>query len=284
MRRRQGASLIAVGGIIWGSNGVIANFVGANPLVIVFFRVSIAVLTLLIFLGFRRRLDVLRLDASGRYLLILGAILAVTWGALFGALQSLPIGIAVLLNYMAPVIVAVCAPLILKETVTRRSVIGLSLSIAGIVLISGIIDGTFASNLWGIFLGIVAAITYAMFILLSKKMLKTVSCEAMAFYTYLVAAVILSPFPIIFGLPLFLSSYMLLAMLGIVNTATAVTLYFYGLRLIRAQDAAVLAYLEPVSALIFGFIFLGQIVSPPAFLGGVLIIIAGLIVALEKVD
>ena len=284
MRRRQGALLIAFGGIIWGSNGVIANLVSIHPLVIVFFRVFLAVIALGFFLLIRQRTDLLKLNQKGRSLIGLGLLLALTWSMLFAALQALPIGIAVLLNYLAPVLVAILAPIILKEQVTKQSVLGLSISLFGIILVSGITEGFLIFNISGIGFGLIAAITYAMFIVLSKQVLKKVSCEALAFYTYLVAAIVLSPVPLYFGFTLEVSDLIFLLILGVVNTAFAVTLYFYGLNLVRAQDAAVLAYIEPVSAMMFGFIFLFQVFTPIAIIGGVMIISAGIIVSAERIS
>ena len=65
--------------------------------------------------------------------------------------------------------------------------------------------------------------------------------------------------------------------MGIVNTAFAVTIYFHGLKLVKAQDAAVLAYLEPASATAFGYIFLGEALRLTAIIGGILIILGGYI-------
>jgi len=76
-----------------------------------------------------------------------------------------------------------------------------------------------------------------------------------------------------------LTSLILLLVLGIFNTGFAVTLYLKGLNLIKAQKAIVLTYLEPASAVVFGFIFLSQLPTPLMIVGGSLILIAGYIVA-----
>jgi len=281
VRRWQGAALIAAGGVIWGSNGVIANRIDADPVVIVFFRVGIAAAVLAVLLAGRRRWDLLQ--ARGRRLQLgaLGGLLASTWICLFTALKALPIGVAVLLNYLAPILVAALSPALLKETVTPRAVISLGFSLVGIVLVSGVVEGTVLVNLGGVSFGLLAALTYALFIVFSKRVLTVVSSETLAFYTYLAAALLLSPTPFLVGLPCDLSAYLYLLVLGVVNTAFAVTLYFVGLRHVRAQDAAVLAYLEPVSALFFGWFFLEQSITFSAAVGGLLIVLAGFTVALE---
>ncbi|UCH42736.1 MAG: EamA family transporter, partial [Dehalococcoidales bacterium] len=59
----------------------------------------------------------------------------------------------------------------------------------------------------------------------------------------------------------------------------AVTLYLKGLGMIKAQKAVVLTYLEPASAVVFGFLFLAQSPTPLMIVGGALILVAGYIVA-----
>lgn len=281
MQRWHGAALIALGGIIWGSNGVIANYVNASALVIVFFRVSIAAGALGLIIGVQKRGAAFQRHGTGPQLIGLGCLLATTWVSLFGALQSLPIGVAVLLNYLAPVLVAFLAPAILHETISRKAILSLGFSTMGIILVSGVLEGALSANAGGVLLGLSAALTYALFIVFSKKTLTVLPSETLAFYTYLVAAILLMPFSILLGVPNDPPAYVFLLILGIFNTAVAVTLYFVGLKLVRAQDAAVLAYLEPVSALVFGSLFLSQQVAPIAAVGGALIVLAGLIVAIE---
>ncbi len=70
--------------------------------------------------------------------------------------------------------------------------------------------------------------------------------------------------------------------LGLVNTTFAVTIYFYGLPLVKAQEAAVLAYMEPLSAIVFGAILLNQLITLDTVIGGGLICLAGGIVAFQK--
>ncbi|MGQ9596114.1 MAG: EamA family transporter [Thermoproteota archaeon] len=71
----------------------------------------------------------------------------------------------------------------------------------------------------------------------------------------------------------------MLFILGAFNTAFAVTLYLKGLKLIKAQKAVVFTYLEPVSAAIFGSVFLAQQPTLQTVIGGALILSAGYLVA-----
>jgi drug/metabolite transporter (DMT)-like permease len=211
---------------------------------------------------------------------VLGFLLALGWALLFQAMKFIPIGNAVLLNYNAPVFVALLAPITLREKISRATLYALALSVVGISLIFSAQD--FQLHNQG-FLGVVSALSagfvYALYIVFSKKTLANFSGYSVAFYTYFFSSVLLVPFLIQADLSISLSSWMLLILLGIFNTAFALTLYLTGLRLIRAQEAAVLTYLEPVSAMMFGYLLLDQQSTPTMIAGGILILIAGYIVA-----
>ena len=100
----------------------------------------------------------------------------------------------------------------------------------------------------------------------------------LAFYSYTFAAAFLAP-TVLWDVPLLkTSSLTLLLILGSINTALAVTLYFHGLGLIKAHKAVIMTYLEPASAVIFGALFLEQIPSLSALAGGLLIVLAGYLV------
>jgi len=91
-------------------------------------------------------------------------------------------------------------------------------------------------------------------------------------YSYLVSALILSPSLLLIRSPLSLNSFILLFLMGVLNTGVAVTLYLKGLRSLKAQEAATITYLEPLSAIIFGYFMLGQEISIGIILGGALIL------------
>jgi len=132
-------------------------------------------------------------------------------------------------------------------------------------------------SLLGILYGLLAGLSYAGFIIVSKRLRGSFSSLITAFYSYAFAflAIIAKP-----GIPaLNPSAWILLLILGMVNTSSAVTLYLYGLGMIEAHKAVILTYLEPASATLFGLLFLDQIPGPQDILGGILIIISGLIVS-----
>ena len=69
----------------------------------------------------------------------------------------------------------------------------------------------------------------------------------------------------------------LTAVMGIVHTGIAYALYFGSMEKLKAQTIAVFSYVDPVSALLFSALLLGEPLSPSGACGAVLIIASALI-------
>ena len=273
-------SYVAAAAIIWGSNGVIVNWVPYDAYAIAFFRVLFASLTLLPVVLLTRKPETMRAARSWRVMLSLGLLLALGWTLLFHSMKLIAIANAVLLNYTAPIFVALLAPLFLKEKLEKSTLLALAISVAGIVVISYQQNLQISHlNLLGVIFGLLAGLAYAGFIIASKKALSSFSSQVVAFYSYSVASIFLLPFVIGTDFSPDLASWILLLVLGVFNTGFAVTLYLKGLGMVKAQKAVVFTYLEPASAVVFGFLFLAQQPTPLMLVGGFLILIAGYIVA-----
>jgi drug/metabolite transporter (DMT)-like permease len=268
---------IALASVIWGSNGVIVNWINLPPATIAFFRVLLASIFLFFVAILTGRRNILKIQKVWPSLIFLGVLLGFGWLLLFQSMRLIPIAETVLLNYTGPVFVALLAPSLLREKFERRILIPLCVSLAGILFISlpQIRFDPSSQSFLGSLLGLAAGFLYALFIVLSKKTLRGVSSFATAFYSYAVAAILLTPSLISVNLSLDLSSWTLLLILGVLNTGVAVTVYFAGLKLLKAQEAVVLTYLEPVSAMFFGYLLLAQMPTLVMIVGGALIIAAG---------
>ena len=279
----SGYFYVAAAAIIWGSNGVIVNLVPYDAHTIAFLRVLFASFTLLPVVLLTRKREITSAARHWKVMLSLGCLLALGWALLFNSMKLIAIANAVLLNYTAPVFVALLAPLVLKEKLEKSTLIALAISVAGIGVISYQtnlqIGGPSGFNPLGVILGLLAGLAYAGFTIMSKRALSSFSSQVIAFYSYSVASIFLLPFVIGTDFSPDLDPWILLLVLGVFNTGFAVTLYLKGLGMVKAQKAVVFTYLEPASAVVFGFLFLAQQPTPLMLVGGFLILIAGYIVA-----
>lgn len=275
-----GCLYVAIASVIWGSNGVIVNWLPLNPYVIALFRVLFASFTLLPLVLLAHSREIVKAARAWRSMLALGLLQSLEWGFLFQSMRLIAIANAVLLNYMAPIFVALLAPTLLKERIERVTIFALVLSMVGMAIISsqqGLQVGSL--NFLGVIFGLLAGLAYAGYIILSKRAVTNLSSRTVAFYAYTASIIFLCPSLISADLSMDLTSWILLLLLGVFNTGFAVTLYLNGLRFIEAHRAVIFTYLEPVSAVVFGSLFLAQQPTLLTLIGGLLILSSGYTVA-----
>ena len=131
----------------------------------------------------------------------------------------------------------------------------------------------------GIACGIASAFCYALMVIASKGAPHIEGLEnstlqvSAAFVTALVLTLITQ------GAPSFLSAgvaasidWRAVVMLGVVNTGIGCLLYFSAVAKLPVQTVAVVGYLEPLSAVVFSAVLLGEAITPVRLMGATLII------------
>ncbi len=285
--RISGLVRVALTGVVWGTIPLVLRASDGDPWVKVFYRVLFAALVIGIWmLATGRWRELTTMDRQKRRQLAgQGLLLTANWLLFLTALDLTEVATAELLGYTGPVFVAALTPALIGERFDRRIVLPLALALSGIVVIlaqHGLALGSGRQAL-GAALAAGSALTYAALLLRSKKILRGVSTGALMLGQYIVAAVVLLPVVIYSyangGGPTSTGSYAALATLGIVHTALAGFVFFGGLRHIRADHAGILMYAEPVSAVIFAALFLGEPLTPATVIGGVMVVLGGVLVA-----
>ncbi len=281
--RSKGLAGVSVASIIWGSTALFARWSGAEPLVVVFWRVAIASVALLAYVFVRGEHKVLpRLGKRALLgLVVLGLLLAIGWGALFTAYTRTSVATAVLLNYVGPVLVAALTPMVTHVPSDRRIALPLTLALMGTAVIVGpqALDATGTQNLLGMLLAIVSALTYAASVLITKRLLVGVSPGIVALAQQAVAAVVLLPAALRLPAPVGVPGWGSLVILGVVHSGAAWLLFYTGLRMVRADQVAVLTYIEPVAAVIFAALLLAEPLRWYTVVGGAAVVMGGVLVA-----
>jgi len=183
---------------------------------------------------------------------------------------------AVFLQYSAPIFIIVLSKIFLKERIERKTLSSLTLSFLGILIIFG---GNFNPNFTlGNIFGLLSGICYSLQVILGKRLGDYYLGYKTSFWQCLIAIPILLPmtnFSQILNLSV--TNLLVLISFGLVCTGIAESLFFQGLRTIRAQDASIFIVLDAILNPLFVFIFFW--IKPPieTLIGGVLIIGAILI-------
>jgi drug/metabolite transporter (DMT)-like permease len=205
-----------------------------------------------------------------------GTILAVHWLAFIAALQRAPIGTVVLIVFLGPIGVALGAPRVLGERSSPRTLAALALAVGGLALV--VAPEVRGAGLLGPALALLAAVLFVSLVLVSKPLATAYGGLRLAFLELAVASVVLLPAGLTaeWGHPQL--DWLWLLVLGLVHTAFGVSLYLAALARVPAVHAGILGYLEPVGALVCGWLFLRERPGPATVVGAVLIVAAALVV------
>jgi len=188
------------------------------------------------------------------------------------AFRFMPVANAALLAYCYPVITAVLAHLFLRERV-RGAVGALILSAAGALLI-GVqgVRGGLAGDWRGPVLALTAASLGSIEVILMKRMTAAVPLDTLNLYRYGVAAVLVAPLAVGSLSGITGREAGVVAMLGIVQTALVAVVYVRGIQKAEVHKAAILSYLEPLSATLLAWLFLAEQPTAWTLAGGGLIL------------
>ena len=219
-------------------------------------------------------------------LVISGVCIGANWFLLFESYRYTGVAVSTLCYYMAPVFVIIFSTFVLKEHLSLKKGICSLVAILGMVLVSGILDarGIQGSQLIGVGLALGAAVLYASVILMNKKM-KDISSYDMTVVQLFFAGLVIAPYAFATrgasGVQLKLSDFALLAVVALIHTGIAYSLYFSSVKEIPAQTVAIFSYLDPIVAVSVSALVLRQSMSLVGWLGACLILASAIISELE---
>jgi DME family drug/metabolite transporter len=240
---RRALVLVVLAALAWGTGGptgaLLSQYAGLSPHAISFWRLAAAALWLTPARFAVRRTELRPLIAASplRHLLT-GVGLAVCQLGYFIAIPRVGVGIATVIALgAAPVMITFAA----RERLTAATV-GALIGLALLTATTG------TANPTGIAAALASAAGYTLTTLVNRSTPDPVTTALMGFG---VGAVLLAPFA---ALPTTAVGWLLIAYFGLIPTALAYTLYYAGLRTLKASTAAVTALLEPLVATALGVV------------------------------
>lgn len=278
----SGYGEIIIAAILWSLVGIAAKQVHSmSAQSIIFYRVAFAFIIFLAVLIFSGKMKLIKLREKKPYLFLFGILQVATMVSYFISIMNSSVSIAVLLLSTAPVYITVFSFLLLKERTNKRGIAALFLSIVGMLLIVDPrkLDPGISST--GIIAGIASGIFYAFTIITSKYTSTTYSGYAQAFWSFLLAAIVLLPFGIVQP-DVVWNNLPYLIFLSIFPTILAVSLYYNGLKKVKAQSAGILGFIEPIGAIFFAVLILHEQISFLEITGGTFILAAAALVTTDK--
>lgn len=277
-RERDGQWLLIAGGVLLGTIGVFVEEAGQHPLVTVWFRCAFGALALLAWCLATGRGQQLFLHGRARWVACAtGVLMVLNWALFFAAIPRTSIAVATVIFHIQPIWVIVFGALFLREAVSPTQWLATLAALGGLVLTTGLLDGTAGvaaasstgggSYVAGVLMCLGGSLCYAGVTLLANTQ-KTISPFAMALWQCLVGAVALVWAPFVLGWPQQGAAWGWLLGLGVLHTGLAYVVLFAGMSRLGLGRIAVLQFVYPLTAVLVDWVVYGRTLSPIQ-LGGV---------------
>jgi drug/metabolite transporter (DMT)-like permease len=291
---RLGYAMAAAAAVLWGVNGAVSKTILSTGL-------SSERLAQVRCLGAAAGLlAILAVTAPGRlrltrrelpYVVTFGvAGLALVQFFYFLAIHRLTIGVALLIEYLAPLLVALWARFVGHEHVRRRIWAALGAALVGLALIVNLFGGGASLSTAGVLFALGGAFAYATYVLLAEHVVGGRDPVSLLFWGFLFASVfwaVLVPwwsFPGHFlaaSTPLHghlhawhLPVWLLAAWMVVLGTIVPFFLIVSALRHVSATTAGIVAMLEPVVGALVGWAWLAESLDVVQLAGAAIVLVA----------
>lgn len=286
--RAAGLPLALISALAFGGSGPAAKpllAVGLSPLHVTWLRIAGAALVLL-------PVAVRHLDVPRRRPLLILAYgvfpMAGVQACYFAAVSRIPVGVALLIEYLGPVLMLGWVRFVRRWHVARSAGVGAALCVAGLTAVVEIWQGLRFDGV-GIALALGAAVCQACYFLLADTGGDRVNPTAMIAWGALVGAVVMTvlarpwtlPWPVLTAPaelgPLHWPAYAFVLWIVLVTTVLSYLTGVLAVRLLSPQVAGVVSYLESIVATVLAWLLLGEALTGLQLAGGVLVLVGAFV-------
>jgi DME family drug/metabolite transporter len=306
-KHHKGIGLILIASVLWGTTGTVASFApDVSPLAIGAFAMGFGGLFLVL-----NSLKELSKDLGSLWLcrkaFVFGGLSVALYPLAFYSsmrLSGVAVGTVVSLA-SAPFFAAIVERLISKKLVSLKWMVSFAIGILGIVLLTlgkiqepsaktisaktisannTLMNITFIEQYTGIFLGLLAGLTYAVYSWSARNMIdKGIHAKSAMAGMFGFAAILLLPSLAFTGSYLFSSfnNASVAIYMAVVPMFLGYLMFGYGLKQVEASNATLLTMLEPIVATILAIVILGETFVFTGWLGMGLILVCLLLQTLK---
>ncbi|KZD02447.1 MAG: EamA family transporter [Thalassospira sp.] len=270
MNRTTDLCLTALAPIIWGSSYIVTTEMlpDGYPLTVALLRALPAGLILL--------LVVRRLPPAGwrGRVFILGALnFAVFWSMLFVAAYRLPGGVAATLGAIQPLLVLFLARFALGSGITMLGIIAAISGLIGVAML--VLGPTSSLDPIGIAAALFGAASMAAGTVMTRKWQPPVSPLTFTAWQLTAGGILMIPVALILepGFPVpTVTNLAGLVWLGLIGAALTYYLWFRGIARLGPTTVTSFGFLSPTSAVLLGWIILGEALSPLQMIGVIVVL------------
>ncbi|MDX1572719.1 MAG: EamA family transporter [Methylophaga sp.] len=270
---RLNTIFVALAALFWGISAGIAAILmneGWHPFVVSFYRGSIGLLFVLVWLALRPQKSGLANRRLWFWSVIAGLGVAGNFAFYFISIAEGSVAVAATLMYCAPIFVYLVSFMVGLETPSSLKWAAIIVVMIGIVLLTQIYDiGPDGITPIGVGAGLLAGMSYAVFIFGFKFASPHGSSQMILAIALTVLASILiwpSDFEQVIAVPAS-PEWSLFIILGMLGAGLSFVIYIFGLKYTAPAIASIMAMVEPVTASLFGVLILGETLTIMQILG-----------------
>ncbi|HET6350757.1 MAG TPA: EamA family transporter [Coriobacteriia bacterium] len=305
--RLKGYALALLAAVCWGTGGLTAKWLftapsaatanwplhplglAIEPAALSSGRALAAFLILITYLALRRPADLKINPRHWWFFVVFGVVgMAGVHFTYFKAISLTNVATAILLEYLAPILVLIVSVAFLKHKLTWQLPAGVALSVIGCALVVGAIGGEgMAVSPAGVAWGLGSAVFFAAYSLLGTWAASRYSPFTTLVYglgaasAFWLVTLGFGPIVYIVGNPRLFAAVIFMA---IFSTVIPFTAFLMALRHIPPTNATITSTLEPVVAGVGAFVLFGEALTLIQLLGGALVVVAIAVVQLPDRD
>jgi drug/metabolite transporter (DMT)-like permease len=275
---------VVLAGACWALAAVMAKYAferGVPPVRLAEARVAVALVALAPFLAWRRPGLLRPPPGTWTALAGFGACVAAVNFTYYLAIDHLPVGVAVALQYTGPAILLAATTLLARDADARPGRMAWAaagISLAGAVLVSRALEGLGGLDLPGLAAGLASAVLFSAYLLSAERAGRRGAEPATTLlWGFLVAVAIWAVAVPWWSWPVatLADPGVAAAVLGVglVGTLLPFALAIGAVRVVSAATAGIAATSEPVFAAAFAWVLLGQHLSPAQLAGSALVVV-----------
>jgi len=258
---RGGAvGLLFVSAVLWSLGGLLIKGIDWNPLAIACVRSAVAAAFQLLCLR------TLRLTLS-RDLLIAGVLYALEVVCFITSTKLTTAANAILLQYTAPIYIALLGPRLLGERATLSDWLATAATLGGMVLF--FLDDLDFAGLAGNLIAVLSGLIYALLIIFLRRQKVARPADSVVLGNVLVAVCCL---PFVFSGSPGGEGFVLLAFMGVFQTGLAYLLYAFAIRRVQAMESTLILMAEPILNPVWVFLAMGERPGGFALIGGAVVL------------
>ena len=277
---RVSTALVIVAALCWGLSGGLGGVLmaeGWGALLVSFYRGAIGLLFVLVWLALQPAGHGLRNRRLWLWSTIAGLGVAGNFAFYFLSISRGSVAVAATLMYCAQVFVYLVSFVLRLEQPSRLKLAAMAVVMLGIVLLTRVYDmGGDGLTMMGVVAGLLAGLSYAVFIFGFKYAAPHGSPQAILFIAFSVLVMMLV-WPADVGQIMAAansSDWPLFVGLGVLGAGLSFVLYVVGLRNVAPAVASIVAMVEPVTASLFGVLVLHESLAGSQVTGIILILLA----------